>query len=92
MCSGAHGFAKSFMLIKLLQHFDAIDLAPDAQPADSKPPAEWASAPGRKSKEKFFPKTHLTMYSLVRLITEVLHGSEANAASPGRFVGSYEGS
>lgn len=56
----------SFFLIKLLQRFSAMELAPEAAPPGSLPPKEWASAPGRKGKEKFWPKTHLTLYSMVR--------------------------
>ena len=55
------------MLIRLLQAFDGFELAPDAQPPDSLPPPEWKNAPGRQAKERFFPKTHLTMYSHVSL-------------------------
>lgn len=50
------------MAIRLLQSFDSISLAPDAQPADSLPPAEWAQGTGRKKIEKIVPKSHLTMY------------------------------
>lgn len=54
------------MLVRLLQAFDGLELAPDAQPIDSLPPPEWRNAPGRQAKERFFPKTHLTMYAHVR--------------------------
>ncbi|KAL5519382.1 hypothetical protein ACEPAH_1065 [Sanghuangporus vaninii] len=56
----------SFMLVKLCQNFDRVELAPEAQPPESMPPAEWArdTPPGeRKAKEKIWPKTHLTMYA-----------------------------
>lgn len=54
------------MLIKLLQSFSTVELAPDAQPEWSKPPVEWKEAKDpRKASETFFPKTHLTMYSHV---------------------------
>ena len=56
----------SFFLIKLLQRFSTMELAPDAAPPGSLPPKEWANAPGRKSKERFWPKSHLTLYSIVR--------------------------
>ena len=55
------------MVIRLLQTFDKIDLAPDSQPADSLPPAEWAQGTGRKKIEKIVPKSHLTMYVKVSL-------------------------
>ncbi|KAH7882561.1 cytochrome P450 [Phlebopus sp. FC_14] len=53
----------SFMLIRLLQNFTSISLAPDAQAPGTLPPAVWAEASGRKSVEKVFPKMHLTMYA-----------------------------
>lgn len=54
----------SFFLIKLLQHFSAMQLAPEAAPPESLPPAEWASTGwGRKRFERFWPKSHLTLYS-----------------------------
>lgn len=55
------------MLVKMLQNFDRIHLDKDAQPASSHPPASWAAAGGRRAKEQFFPKLHLTMYAHVRL-------------------------
>ncbi|EJD03501.1 CYP63 cytochrome P450 monooxygenase-like protein [Fomitiporia mediterranea MF3/22] len=52
-----------FMLIRLLQAFDNVSLAEDAQPEDSLPPPEWTKAVGeRKSVEKLWPKSHLTLY------------------------------
>ncbi|KAF8554602.1 cytochrome P450 [Imleria badia] len=53
----------SFMLIRLLQQFDTISLAPDAQAPDTLPPPSWGEAEGRKATEKIFPKMHLTMYA-----------------------------
>jgi len=50
------------MLIRLLQQFQTIMLAPDAQAPDTLPPPIWAKAEGRKATEKVFPKMHLTMY------------------------------
>jgi len=51
------------MLVRLLQAFDSITLATDAQPPESLPPAAWKLAPGRQGKEKIWPKSHLTLYS-----------------------------
>lgn len=51
----------SVMLIRLAQSFSKITFSPDADPA-SKPPAAWAELGGRKSKEKVWLKSHLTMY------------------------------
>ncbi|KAG5719961.1 Cytochrome P450 52A3 [Termitomyces sp. T112] len=50
----------SFFLIRLLQSFSKITMAPEAQPPESLPPASWASSPGTKSDE-LRPKTYLTM-------------------------------
>ena len=55
----------SFMLICLLQNFSSMDLDFDAQPPETRPPESWATAEGRKSIEKVWPKTHLTMYAHV---------------------------
>ncbi|OCH92180.1 cytochrome P450 [Obba rivulosa] len=53
----------SFFLIKLLQHFSEMSLDTEAQPADSRPPADWAKDSGRKGMEQLIPRVHLTMYS-----------------------------
>ncbi|KAI0030853.1 cytochrome P450 monooxygenase pc-3 [Vararia minispora EC-137] len=52
----------SFTLVRLLQTFDSISLARDAQPPDSIPPVSWAKAEGRQAIEKIVPKQHITMY------------------------------
>ncbi|PCH42809.1 cytochrome P450 monooxygenase pc-3 [Wolfiporia cocos MD-104 SS10] len=53
----------SFFLIKLLQHFSAMELVPEGLPPAARPPAEWAKEPGRKGIERFWPKAHLTLYA-----------------------------
>jgi hypothetical protein len=53
------------MLIRLLQSFSSITLHPEAQHPDTLPPADWAHAEGRKSRERFWPKAHLTIYAYV---------------------------
>ncbi|KAH7907492.1 cytochrome P450 [Hygrophoropsis aurantiaca] len=53
----------SFMLIRLLQNFTSITLAPDAQDPATHPPPEWAKEEGRQAYEKFIPRAHLTLYS-----------------------------
>jgi hypothetical protein len=53
------------MLIRLLQSFSSITLHPEAQHTDTLPPADWAQAEGRKSREQFWPKVHLTLYAHV---------------------------
>ncbi|EGN93507.1 hypothetical protein SERLA73DRAFT_163545 [Serpula lacrymans var. lacrymans S7.3] len=54
----------SFMLIRLLQNFSSITLDLEARSPESRPPAEWATAGGRKGIEKFRPKAYLTIYSM----------------------------
>lgn len=55
----------SFFLVRLLQNFSSVTLAPDAQPPESKPPALWKSFGGRQGKEKITPKSHVTIYAYV---------------------------
>ncbi|KAJ7603778.1 cytochrome P450 monooxygenase [Mycena polygramma] len=52
----------SFFIIRILQSFESIDLASDAQPPESLPPASWANGLGRKRFEKIRPKSDLTMF------------------------------
>lgn len=52
----------SFFLVKLLQSFDKVSLAPDAQPPESRPPASWKQGRGRQAVEQIFPTTHLTLH------------------------------
>ncbi|KAJ7261062.1 cytochrome P450 [Mycena rebaudengoi] len=54
----------SFFLVRLLQTFAHIALAPDAQPPNTRPPAAWAADDtlGWKAHEKVHPKSHLTMF------------------------------
>ncbi|KAH7882562.1 cytochrome P450 [Phlebopus sp. FC_14] len=52
----------SFMLIRLLQNFTSISLAPEAHAPETLPPAAWAKAEGRKAKEKVMPVAHLNMH------------------------------
>ncbi|KAK7055135.1 cytochrome P450 monooxygenase, partial [Favolaschia claudopus] len=51
----------SFFIIRLLQIFQFLELAPDAMPSDARPPASWAAGKGRKAIEKIRPKSDLTM-------------------------------
>ncbi|EKM59239.1 uncharacterized protein PHACADRAFT_249541 [Phanerochaete carnosa HHB-10118-sp] len=53
----------SFFLIKLLQTFESISFDRESFEPEALPPAEWAKFPGRKGKEKFWPRAHLTLYS-----------------------------
>jgi hypothetical protein len=58
----------SFFLVRLLQNFHQITLAPDAQPATSLPPKGWAKSAGFSEDEKVWPKSHLTMYIRVSVV------------------------
>ncbi|KAF8577266.1 CYP63 cytochrome P450 monooxygenase-like protein [Ramaria rubella] len=56
----------SFFIIRMLQHFDRIELAPDCQPESSQPPASWKhsnSGTPRKAFEQCVLNSHLTLYS-----------------------------
>ncbi|QRW07226.1 cytochrome P450 family protein [Ceratobasidium sp. AG-Ba] len=53
----------SFFLVRLLQRVESIMLAPEAHPEDTLPPESWRNSMGRKSFEKIWPKSHLTLYS-----------------------------
>jgi hypothetical protein len=60
------------MLVRLLQSFKSIELDLASAPPESLPPPEWATSTGRKAIEKFFPKTHLTLYANVGAISLLL--------------------
>ncbi|KAJ7182201.1 cytochrome P450, partial [Mycena crocata] len=51
-------------LVRLLQTFSGISLSPEAQPPESRPPAEWTTddKTDRKAHEKIRPRSHLTLY------------------------------
>ncbi|KAG8970880.1 hypothetical protein FRC03_000098 [Tulasnella sp. 419] len=51
----------SFFLIRLLQTFNRIELAPECQPI--RPPDGWRGAPGRKGMETIYPRADLTIYA-----------------------------
>lgn len=61
----------SFFLVRFLQNFSSVSLAPNAQPLDTLPPPEWSGAPGRKGVEKIFPRSHLTIYASVSIMLTV---------------------
>ncbi|CAL1701110.1 unnamed protein product [Somion occarium] len=52
----------SFFMVRFLQNFSDISFNPSAQDPSTRPPAQWAKLPGRKGKDKVFPKAHLTLY------------------------------
>lgn len=58
----------SFFMVRLLQTFSNITLDPSAQDPDTRVPAAWAEFPGRKGKEKVWPKSHITLYMHVSLL------------------------
>ena len=59
----------SFMLIRLFQTFDTVSFDKVSQPPESKPPSIWKKAGGRQAKEELVPKSHLTMYAHVSLLS-----------------------
>ncbi|KAJ7662330.1 cytochrome P450 [Mycena rosella] len=54
----------SFFLVRLLQTFSMITLAPEAQPPASRPPAIWQTEDkvGWKAREKVRVRSHLTLF------------------------------
>ena len=51
----------SVIIARLVQAFKGISLDMDSNPG-AKPPAAWASGPGRKAVEKVWVKTDITAY------------------------------
>ncbi|KAH8831094.1 cytochrome P450 [Flagelloscypha sp. PMI_526] len=52
----------SYFLVRLLQNFSSISLAPDSQPPASRAPEDWKTEKvGRKSREKVKMMSHLTL-------------------------------
>ncbi|KAG9004395.1 hypothetical protein FRB94_002413 [Tulasnella sp. JGI-2019a] len=55
----------SFFLIRFLQQFQHVELAPEGHPEGTLPPVEWkddVNVGTRKPIEKIWPKSHVTMY------------------------------
>ncbi|EKM59241.1 uncharacterized protein PHACADRAFT_249548 [Phanerochaete carnosa HHB-10118-sp] len=69
----------SFFVIRLLQHFDDVALHEDALPPACRVPASWAGAPGRKGVERFWPKSHLTLYAKGGLWVKMREAQNAGA-------------
>ncbi|KAJ7775357.1 cytochrome P450 [Mycena metata] len=71
----------SFFLVRLLQTFSSIALAPDAQPPAARPPAVWQTddKSGWKAHEKIRPRSHLTMFVYGGLWVRMEMGTEAEA-------------
>ncbi|KDN37559.1 hypothetical protein RSAG8_10076, partial [Rhizoctonia solani AG-8 WAC10335] len=68
----------SYFLVRLLQRVDRITLAPDAQPPGSHPPAHWKQGTGRQATEKFWLRSHLTMYAVGGLWVRMREASDVN--------------
>lgn len=51
-----------YFIVKLLQRFENLELAPHAQPEGSLPPKAWKSQSGRRSVEKIWPAMAFTLY------------------------------
>ncbi|TFY66527.1 hypothetical protein EVG20_g4563 [Dentipellis fragilis] len=64
----------SFFLVRLVQRFDGVRLAPDAQPRESLPPAEWKTGRGRQCVEQIWPAAAMTLFVKVGLIIMVKLG------------------
>ncbi|KII89804.1 hypothetical protein PLICRDRAFT_39976 [Plicaturopsis crispa FD-325 SS-3] len=53
----------SFMLIRFLQAFSGVTLAPEAHPVEARTPEAWKNSDGPQAKEKVWPRSHLTMFA-----------------------------
>ncbi|KAF8585830.1 cytochrome P450 [Ramaria rubella] len=56
----------SFFLVRLLQRYDHIELAPECQPPNTRPPHSWQDPSPlnkRRPLEKCFMRSHLTLYA-----------------------------
>nr|AAX49400.1 cytochrome P450 monooxygenase pc-2 [Phanerodontia chrysosporium] len=69
----------SFFVIRLLQHFDEVQLCEDALAPDCRVPDAWRGAPGRKGVERFWPKAHLTLYAKGGLWVKMREASTSEA-------------
>ncbi|GJE94110.1 cytochrome P450 [Phanerochaete sordida] len=52
----------TYLLVRLLQQFDGVALAPEAQPAGSLPPPQWKHGAGRASEERIWPAYAITLF------------------------------
>lgn len=53
------------MLIRFLQAFSGVTLAPEAHPVEARTPEAWKNSDGPQAKEKVWPRSHLTMFAKV---------------------------
>lgn len=51
-----------YFIVRLLQRFKHLELAPHAQPDGSSPPQSWKSKGGRQAIEKMWPSMAFTLY------------------------------
>lgn len=63
----------SYFLVRLLQQFETFTLAPEFQPKESLPPAEWKNRKGRQATEKVWPASALTLYVKVEQLVRVTY-------------------
>jgi hypothetical protein len=63
----------SFFLVRLLQNFSSLALAPDAQPPSSRPPVDWDQDAGYKRGEKIWTAAHLTMFARVSVLSVLVY-------------------
>ena len=61
----------SFFLVRLLQRFRRFELARDAQPPASLPPANWKTLKGRPAIEQVWPSISITPYIKVSRCVEL---------------------
>lgn len=52
----------TFFIVRLLQRVSGFELAPDAQPEGSLPPARWKYGEGRQAVEKIWPASSVTTF------------------------------
>ena len=56
----------SFMLVRLLQHFSAIEFVPEVAP-QSIPPPGYTDSPGSDGTDRVWMTSHLTAFAKVRI-------------------------
>ena len=61
----------SFFLVCMLQRFERLELAPDAQPEGSLPPEQWKSGRGRQAVERVWPASAMTAFIKVSEVYRV---------------------
>ena len=77
----------SFFLIRLLQQVRGFELAPEAHPAGSLPPAKWKQGRGRQAIEKIWPASAVTAYIKVCFPSYAAARGIGAKARPGWIMG-----